>query len=240
MVLHDGVMQVVGEVEKRLWRIGGQGRARETLHLFAVGRRPVDDGGAVRRDYRFVEGQQQRPAHTDALEQQRRMRVEGEAPTGEDAHFAVEQLLGDGLPFEQVPQLRFQWQQGVLAFQVRPAAHLHEIGADALAQFRQAFGLLAANAFQQRRAGDKIERQSFIKRRGPGSIGVRWIEEADIDKVERGRIQHLTGGNQPLGGGRKAASRHVGVVAGQGGEGVLHVLPKSGCVEHVIMRMRLE
>ena len=103
MILHDRLMQVMSEMEKRLRRIGGEGRTRETLHFFTVRRRPVDDGGAMRRNYGFIEGKQQRPANADALKQQRRMRIEGETPPREDAYFAVKQLLRDGLPFEQVP-----------------------------------------------------------------------------------------------------------------------------------------
>lgn len=77
--------------------------------------------------------------------------MEGEAAPAEDAHLAVEQLPGDAPPFEEVPHLRFKRQQGVVAFQVRAAAHVHQIGGDALAQGGEAFGLLTAKAFQERR-----------------------------------------------------------------------------------------
>ncbi len=63
----------------------------------------------------------------------------------------------DFLAFQQVPYLRFERQQRVLAFEIRPAADFRAVALHPLAQRRQAFGLLLAQALQEGGAGDEVE-----------------------------------------------------------------------------------
>ncbi len=89
--------------------------------------------------------------------------METETLTGEDAHFLAQQFLIDLPALEQIMDLRFERQQGVFAFEVRPAAHFRPVAIYSFAQRRQSFRLLFGQSFEQCRAGDEIQRQAALE-----------------------------------------------------------------------------
>ena len=149
LVLADGLHQVMGQVEKRLRAFRGKGGASEGLDLLAVRRRPAGDGRPEVRHHRRIQRQEHRPIQTDVIEQQRQMRVRSKPLPREDPTVRPEHLPVNLQALEQIPQLRFQRQQGILAFLIRTTAHLDLFALDPFAQGGHLFRVFAAQLFQQ-------------------------------------------------------------------------------------------
>ena len=125
-ILHDRLMQIMGEVEIGVRIVGRQRRAGERLDLLAVRGGPLDDGRLVRRQIRVAERQEQGLRQPDLLEQKRRLRMKRAARAGECLHVRAGQALGDFQATAEVPQLRFDRQQFVLAVEIGAAANFQQ------------------------------------------------------------------------------------------------------------------
>ena len=66
------------------------------------------------------------------------------------------------------------------------------------------------------------------------------VGQGQIDQMHGGGVDHVAGRQHPFGGGSEETARGVGVVAGQGGDGILNVLPEGRGVQHIFMRHGLE
>ncbi len=107
--------------------------------------------------------------------------METEAPAGEDAQLLTEQFPMNLPPFQEVPRLRFEWQKGVLAFEIRAAADFRDVALDAFAQCRQALGLFLAEPFEEGGAGDDVQGYSLVEAPRPSGVEMLAVEQAQIE-----------------------------------------------------------
>ena len=83
--------------------------------------------------------------------------------------------------------------------------------------------------------GDQVEGEAALQRRRPGLAQALFVEQADVEQVDGDRVEHLAGGQQPVGGGLQVRAVGVRLRAGKGLHGLLNLLVEVGGGEQVLV-----